>query len=388
MGPFHIAFVIARADAFGGSSRHVIDMAARLRRDGHRATVLIGGDPSMVVPRRLAERGVPFVCVPSLEREIRPWKDLRALRALRRELKKLRPDLISTHASKGGVLGRLAGLGLGVPVFYTPHCWSFIDGFPGARKFRWIERLMAKLSTRIIAVSEAERELGLRNKVGRADRTVTIHNGLGEIPETAPAPAAGDTARIVMVGRFEEQKDHRLLLDALAELRDLDWRLTLVGDGPKKEECAAYTEKRGLAGKVSFPGYVSAVEDGLSAHNIFALVTNWEGFPRSILEAMRNGLPVISSDVGGCRESVLDGVNGRIVARGDRRGLVEALRELITSPERRAEMGRAGFELYRERFNFEAMYQEYLKLYASLLPAGRLDPAALEVRPAPTALRP
>lgn len=369
--PLRILFVIARGDAFGGSSRHVIDMASRLRRDGHEALVVVGGEPDMVVPSRLAERGVPFVCVPQMRREIHPSRDFGALRAIRREVSSFEPDLVSTHASKGGFLGRLACIGKRVPVLYTPHCWSFVDGFPGATRFRWLERLAAPLSTRIVAVSEAEREFGLRHRVGSPGRTITIHNGLGEATAAPERPENAGAVRIVMVGRFEEQKDQRLLIEALGELAEFDWRLTFIGDGPLQEGCGRRASELGIADRVRFAGYLSAVEDELPRHDVFALISNWEGFPRSILEAMRCGLPVIASDVGGSREAVLDGVTGRVVARGDRDGLVEALAELLGSPGRRAHMGRRGHELYRERFTFDAMYQNYLRLYASLTRAPR-----------------
>ncbi len=347
--------------------------------------VLIGGTEGMEVPRRLEAKGVRFTCIPPMGREIAPRHDLAAIAQIRRQLFAFAPDLVSIHSSKAGVLGRLAALGLGCPVLYTPHCWSFSDGFPKAGLYRIIEKCLAPLATRIICVSEAERELGLQAKVGSADRTITIHNGVGGIPATAPprAPADG-TARLIMVGRFAEQKDHRTLLTALAGLAGLPWKLTLVGDGPTKETAIELARDLGIADRVEFLGYQSHVETELQHHDVFVLITNWEGFPRSILEAMRAGLPVVASDVGGCRESVVDGRNGRIVPKQDVAAVREALAELIASPETREAMGRASYESYVAAFNFDAMYRRYRDLYGELIAGGKTSAArAGAARPMP-----
>ena len=383
-----LLFIIARPDAFGGSARHVRDMAKRLSEDGHEVKILIGGDPTMQVPQRIAEAGVEMKCLPELGREVRPLRDLKALFALRREIKAFAPDLVSTHASKGGTLGRLACVGLGIPTLYTPHCWSFVDGFKKAKVYRLIESLLARITTRIVAVAEDERQFALERSVGRPEQIVVIHNGLGEVPPPPQRQGRAGTGavRIVMVGRFEEQKDHQLLVRSLGQLSDFDWHLKFIGDGPRREPTEALVRQLGLGDRVEFAGYSTAVEEQLAGADLFALITNWEGFPRSILEAMRAGLPVVASDVGGCRESVLDGETGRIVPKGDGEALAGVLRELLGDGELRERLGRRGFEVYRDRFSFERMYQAYLDLYRSVfseacpsaatLPHAELDPGS------------
>ena len=135
----------------------------------------------------------------------------------------------------------------------------------------------------------------------------------------------------------------------------------------------ALAERLGIGGRVEFAGYVSKVESGLGDCDLFALITNWEGFPRSILEAMRAGLPVVASDVGGCRESVIDGDNGRVVPRGDLPALTAALQQILANPALRLRMGRRGYQLYCESFSFETMYQTYLRLYATLIPTRDVE---------------
>jgi glycosyltransferase involved in cell wall biosynthesis len=366
-----IAYVTARGDAFGGASLHVCDMARRLASDGHSVRVFVGGNPDMEVPRRLAARNLDFQCIPQMGRAINVKNDFIALRSLRRSIKAFSPDLVSMHASKAGALGRLACAGLGVPLLYTPHCWSFVDEFPKAGLYLWIERILAPLATRIITVCDQERRFGLQRGVGKAATTVCIHNGvvelgLGSEPVERASPNTDKAPRILMVGRFEEQKDHELLLYALADNFDLDWRLTLVGDGPRRTHCQKVARDLKIDSRVNFVGYSDRVEEYLDRSDIFALVTHWEGFPRSILEAMRAGLAVIVSDVGGCSESVIDGETGRVVPQGDRQELAGALRQLITDRERCRLMGARGLEQYQKHFTFENMYQKYVDLYRSV----------------------
>lgn len=370
-----ILFVIARGDAFGGSSLHVMDMAARLSDDGHHSKILIGGDESMEVPRRFAERGVDFQCIPTMSREIHPANDLRALIGLRAAAKNFSPDLVSVHASKGGALGRIACLGLGVPVIYTPHCWSFCDGFPKADFYRRVEKWLAPLATRVIAVCEDERLLGLKKGVGRAEQTIAIHNGVRPSIESdrflrEPRPD-NQPLRLIMVSRFEEQKDQPLLLKALATLDDSrDWTLSLIGEGPRRAECETLAEALGLSKRVAFLGYQADVQRQLLDHDVFLLTTHWEGFPRSILEAMSASLPIVTSDVGGSSEAVEEGRSGHMIPHGDESRLAEVLDRLISDRERCASMGRAARRRFDERFSFEIMYARYLELYGQLLGDG------------------
>ena len=369
-----IAYVMARGDAFGGASLHVCDLSRRLTDDGHTVRIFVGGTEDMEVPQRLAAKNLDFQCLPEMGRAINPGRDLKALLALRKKIKEFGPDLVSTHASKAGVLGRLACLGMRVPVIYTPHCWSFAEGFPNANIYQMIERGLAPLATRIITVCEQERQFGLSRGVGSASKTICVHNGVTDINQNSPdrdARAADEAPHILMVARFEQQKDQELLLQALGDNRDLDWRMTLVGDGPLKEACEELARECGIAARVDFAGYSNRVEEYLGRADIFALITHWEGFPRSILEAMRAGLPVVVSDVGGCSESVSDGVTGRVVRHGDREHLADALRDLLSDHQQRLEMGNRARETYVEKFTFETMYEKYLGLYGTLCHSSR-----------------
>ncbi len=361
-----ILFVSARGDAFGGASLHVRDMARRLMDDGHQVKIAVGGTADMEVPRRFAEKNLDFDCIAEMGRSIDPAKDIRSMLKLRKIAKTFQPDLVSCHASKGGAIGRIACLGLGVPVLYTPHCWSFVDGFPKADFYQRVESMLARFTTKIIAVCEDERAFGLEKGVGTPEQTVCIHNGVIDTAPSAKTTRKGGNLQLLMVARFEAQKDHPLLIRTLARLQEFSWNLTLVGDGPTKSACVALAEELGIADRLQFIGYSSQVEEHLAQSDVFLLVSNWEGFPRSILEAMRAGLPVVASDVGGCKEAI-DEETGRIVTKGDLDQLTAALGEILANPEKCQAMGQKGRERFEERFTFEVMYARYRKLYESLV---------------------
>lgn len=360
-----IAYLLTRSDALGGATIHVRDLAMRLPQDGHEVMVFIGG--TGMVTEELKGKGVSFKSLKFLQRSVHPYKDLRAILEVSVELKKFRPDVISTHTSKAGIIGRIAGSLLGIPTLYTPHCWSFCDGFPNAGFYRLVEKFGSLWGPKIIMVSEWERQLALAKNVASEKKLLTLHNGMPDLGEEFRADPMARPPKIVMIGRFEEQKNHRMLLEALYELRHAEWKLELIGNGPLQGEMEILAEKLGILGRVDFVGYRSDIAERLSDAQVFALVSNWESFPRSILEAMRAGLPVLTTAAGGSGESVLHGKSGYVVSLDDRDELVSSLEKLVTNASLRQEMGQCSRKRYEQFFTFERMCRETLEVYESLL---------------------
>ncbi|WP_249415303.1 glycosyltransferase [Citrobacter sp. RHBSTW-00570] len=166
--------------------------------------------------------------------------------------------------------------------------------------------------------------------------------------------------------RFSEQKDHKSLFLALSSMSTLDWELKLVGKGPLIDFYKQYSVELGLDKKIEFLGERNDVEEILADSDIFLLISNWEGFPRSILEAMRASLPVIASDVGGASESVINGKTGYLIPRGDVIEIRKKLTELISDSQLREIMGNSGRKLYVENFTFNSMYKKTYSLYNDL----------------------
>lgn len=359
-----ILFSVTRADFFGGSSTHVNDLCARLREEGHDVLVLIGGEGP--VADRIRLRGTKVVAMRYLQREVSATQDPLCLCEYISEILKFRPDVVSCHTSKAGFLGRIAADICRVPVVYLPHCWSFVDGFPKADFYMWAERIGALWGTGVIAVSEDERQQALAKNVSSPGGVLTIVNGMPDKGSLGRATPEAHPPRLVMIGRFEAQKDQTTLLDALAALKHLPWTLSLIGNGPLEDDSKAQARRLGIADRVSYLGYRQDIIDQLANAQIYLLISNWEGFARSIIEAMRAGLPVVASDVGGAREAVFDDKTGFLVARGDVPGVTEALRRLIAEPALRKRLGDGARGWYENNLTFEIMFAKYRAVYSRL----------------------
>lgn len=362
-----VAYVITRSDSVGGAHIHVRDLCRELIRIGQQAVVLVGQEGPFT--RLLAASNIPYRPIPSLVREIHPPRDIQALQHIVRELRNLKPDIVSTHSSKAGWLGRLAAKLLRVPVIFTAHGWAFTEGVPNGRRRLYVvaERVAAKFADRIITVSDFDRRLALSYRVAPTSKLITIHNGMPDILPKYMSRPAGNPPQIIMVARFEEQKDHKTLLEALALLQDLPWRLELVGDGPLRDKIEKLAKNLGIRQRVNFVGAINDVAEHLSRSHIFVLTSRWEGFPRSVLEAMRAGLPVIASDVGGVAEAVADSVTGFLVPRGDVRTLKQRLELLLQQPEKREVLGRNGRKRFEQEFTFDRMFERTLNVYQNVL---------------------
>jgi glycosyltransferase involved in cell wall biosynthesis len=330
----------------------------------------------------LSNRGIRWTSLPHLGRTIHPADDLRGLYQIRAALRSLRPDLVSTHSSKAGALGRLAARSLGIPVIFTAHGWAFAPGLPRWKRtiYQIAERLAAPFSDRIIAVSHFDRELALKAGVARAEKLVTVHNGIPDLDPSFRSAPESTPVRLVMVARFEEQKDHAVLFEALAGLRHLTWQLDLIGQGSGLETEQRRAAELGLSQRVVFWGSRRDVAARLAQAQIFVLTSLYEGLPRSVLEAMRAGLPVVATAVGGVPELISEGETGFLVGIRDRETLRQRLERLITDPALRKQFGSRARPRYEREFTLDRCFRNTMDVYREVLGAqarqpNRLSPA-------------
>jgi glycosyltransferase involved in cell wall biosynthesis len=384
-----IAYLVTRADPIGGAQIHVRDLAAAMQARGHPCVVILGGGGPLIDDLHAQE--IPAVVLRHLTVPIHPLRDVRALGEIRAALREFRPDLIAAHSSKAGILGRVAGRTLRVPVVLTAHGWSFTPGIPAvsAALYRRIERLAGPLASRIITVSEFDRRLALEARISSPERVVTVYNGMPDVTRDLRADPGTAPVRLIMVARFGAQKDHATLLQALAGLRDRAWELDLVGEGPLRGETEALVAQLGVTDRVRFLGQRMDVDRLLARAQASLLVSNWEGFPLSILEAMRAGLPVVASAVGGVTESVKDGETGYLIPRGGVEVLRERMGRLLDSADLRRQLGAAGRARFEQEFTLEQTVARTLAVYEDVLAerAGRTGPHAERGRKSPTSAR-
>lgn len=362
-----VAYIVTRGDDLGGAQVHVRDMAAAMRERGHAAIIICG--PGGIFTAELTERGLPFRCLPNLVRPIDPVKDALALIELRAALRELQPDLVSLHSSKTRLLGGIAARMSGIPALATVHGWPFADGVPDRRRrfYAFYERQAARMAAAVVTVSHYDKDLAERHRVGARGGITVIHNGMPDDARQRDHGQASGPVRLLMIGRHSPQKDHPALFRALAELKDQPWIIDLVGTGPHQDQHKAMVREFGLAQRVTFLGYRKDVPDLMAAADVYVLASNWEGLPRSIIEAMRAGLATISSDVGGCREMVRNGETGYLVPRGDAAALAGRMTDLIDDRQKQRILGANARRLFEQHFIFENMFGRTLAVYEAIL---------------------
>ena len=355
-----ILYLVTKSER-GGAQIHVLDLVRTLR--GRIEAVVACGDDGFLTDE-CRKLGVEVHVVPDLVHPIRPLQDARAVFAVSSLIRRCLPDIVHGHTSKAGLIARLAGFLTRTPALYTVHAWSFV-GTAGRAKLlvTGLERAMRFAGGTVIEVCRSNFAMARRLGVVNPARHLTIWNGMPDTQSRArPISGSHRAIRLLMAARFAVQKDHASLLQALAGI-ETPWQLTLAGEGPQKAEMEQLSRTLGLQDRVIFTGDTDQVEALLAASDIFVLSSMHESLPLSIIEAMRAGLPVIATDVGGVSELVTDGVTGYLVPRSDVGLLTERLRELITSEATRSHMGRLGRIRYERDFKVETMAGAVLSLY-------------------------
>jgi glycosyltransferase involved in cell wall biosynthesis len=362
-----IAYLLTRSDGFGGACIHVRDLAKSVQASGHDVKVFIGGNGPFA--HHLRDQQVSVVSINNLDRSIHPLRDFKAGNELLAQIRKFRPDIICAHTAKAGFLGRYVANVLRLPVILTAHGWS-VTNKVGRRHgpfFRLLEQLAAKFTDRIIDVCESERRLALSFGIGKPEQHSVVYNGVADIaPDLVASHAPTNSPRITMIARFEVPKNHAMLFRALSSLKDHQWALDLIGDGPLLGKSKELAIQLGISQRVRFLGSQSQPERYLADSDIFVLCSDFEGLPLTILEAMRAGLAVVASDVGGIAEAVENGRTGLLTTTD--RNLSEALTTLLENPELREKMGREGRKIFLDKFLLEQMLAHTLKIYEDVAP--------------------
>ena len=351
-GPVRVARVISRLN-IGGPAIQAITLTRRLEPLGYE-TLLIRGSESVhegSMEYLAEELGVRPLRIGQMGRELGPG-DGAALARLVRELRRFRPDIVHTHGAKAGTLGRLAALALGPgrprATVHTFHGHS-LTGYFGSRKaalFLQIERLLARRTSRLIAVSDEVRADLVRLGVAPAERFEVIRLGLdlSRFDADAATRRAGRErmraalgipagARVVtLVARLVPIKRVDRFLAVAAELAPLEdvW-FVIAGDGELRAALQATPLPRGLRERIVWAGFQRDVPAVCFASDVVALTSDNEGTPVSLIEAQAAGVPVVSTRVGGAT-TVVASSSGALVDPGDVRGFADAVRARLERP--------------------------------------------------------
>jgi len=355
----------------GGVARHVADLFTGLRTRGHHP-VLCGPQ----VPVSLRGSVGPGEQEPlALQRAVAPGPDTRAILGLSRIVRRVRPDLIHAHSSKAGAVARLARLAHpGIPVLYTPHGYAMAGFFTREIErsaYREVERGLGLLTTRVLAVCEAEARLARTVTLPR--RVTVVYNGVDIPPPGEPDPrVAALSARgpvVCAVAQLRPGKGVETLISAWPAIVDAHpgAQLVIAGDGVLRATLERQVRAQATTDSVHFLGEHPDPISVLRVSEAFVLASWAESFPYVILEAMALGLPIAASDVGGVGEAIADGVSGLLVPARRPEPLSSALTELIGNADLRARLGEAARQTVRRRFSIEAMVAGAIDVYDDTL---------------------
>jgi len=385
--------VIARLNV-GGPALHVAYLTAGLAEHGFDTILVAGtlarGEASM--ESAAERRGVRIETIEDLHREIAPLRDARAVMRLSRLIRRERPTILHTHTAKAGAVGRIAALLAGKarpPIIVHTFHGHVLRGYFGPVKtfgFRLLERLLARMTTQLVAVSPEVRDDLVRLGVAPESKFAVVRLGI-ELDERVGNGAGGrqETRRVLgipeeafVVGWFGRMTAVKRTPDVVRAFRSLvdagvDGRLLLVGDGPEREGLERLAHELGVMRRCLFLGYQEEVGRYYDALDALVLPSGNEGTPVSVIESLAAARPVVATRVGGTPDVVRDGLDGFLVELGDVESIAGRLGELAADPVRRAQMGAAGKEHVRERYAVGRLVADTEHLYRSLLEAKGLN---------------
>ena len=359
----HIVILITKSD-IGGAQIHVLNLLSHLREQ-YRFTLVCGEEGYLT--EKAEKLGIDTIILKNLRRRISPFTDYLGYREIRRLLTELKPDCLHLHSSKAGLLGRLAAWRERVAVVFTAHGWAFTEG---AGTLQRIYGLLAEWSLRyigasVITVSQYDYQLALKFDVITPTNSWTIFNGVEGIDNLA-VNRFTDRVHILNIGRMARAKNQKLLIEAAA-LVQRDFQLTIVGSGRFSEELKSLAKDLGISAKVVFAGTEGDVAEWFRSAHIFALSSDYEGLPLSVIEAMSAKLPVVATEVGGVNELVANGENGFLVPRGDARAFAQKLEILIDDADLRWKYGENGYQRFIENFQASLMCSKTAEVYEKVL---------------------
>ena len=386
-----VARVITRLN-IGGPSIQAARLTTSMAEHGFASTLFHGrlgageGDMSYLIPAGVDARFVATLCRP-----LSPLDDVRSLLRLYLEFRKLKPAIVHTHMAKAGMVGRGAaflynltrGSSPRARVVHTYH-GHVLEGYFSAlmtKLFITIERALATISDRIIAISPAIRtDLHHTHRIGREEQYRVVALGFDLSPFAAIDDAARAEARrtlglpagvpiITTVGRLTAIKQHRLFLDTIKRVlvKHPNAVAVIAGDGELWNDLNAYAATEGIADRVKMMGWRRDLPTIYAATDVFLLTSRNEGTPVALIEAMASGVPGVSTDVGGVKDVMGDTDTGRTAAFGDADGLARSIDELLASPALRGEMGARARTRVLAHYDINRLVGDIATLYRELL---------------------
>ena len=357
---------MTRSDTIvSGSFKHICQIGEKFRDEGAEVVYALGGNGDAITKLRAA--GFKVHALTNLKRDLSPLSDIWSLLKLIWLIISENPQVCSWHTAKIGALGRIAAMLTFKRSYYVPHGVPFVNTpeNKGFKKYERLEKLLSYLPSKIIGVCEFDKNEYLR--IGVSDnKLLVIRNGmLGKNSDTWQL--TDKPVNFITAARFEDQKDYITLAAACDSLLKVSkpFTLSIYGDGQHEIKIKALFDYF-PENTIYFCGVVDNFAEKLAEADVFILSSFWEGLPRSIIEAMACKKAVITSDVGGCSELIIEGKTGYLVPIRDASVMADAMSEYITDKAKTVSHGCNAYELYKQKYSLPVMLDCYAKEYGVL----------------------
>lgn len=374
---------ISESTGKGGSRNYLCSLAHSLDKNRFEVDVicsLLRDRDFYQDIKKMQDAGIKVIILP-IKRNISLLSDLAAFFKLCSYIKKGRYDVVHTHSSKAGFLGRLAARLMGTrTVIHTPHYFCFItEDMPKVKKlfYFYLEKFAALFCDRIITVSESQRQDILKKGLVNAEKVITVENGVDirkfsgngfdALKNRQKLGLGGKSVVLGTVGILIERKGQRYLIEAFAEIikEGFDMTLLIAGDGELRRELENLCGRLGLDSRVRLLGFRQDIPELLSLMDIFVFPSLWEGMPLAVLEAMASGLPVVCTEAHGAVDLIQNGKCGILVQKRDAKGIIEAIRYLVLNPDKAKGMGREARRLIHSNYTLEKQVSRIEEIYKS-----------------------
>ncbi|KPJ63249.1 MAG: hypothetical protein AMS15_01145 [Planctomycetes bacterium DG_23] len=371
----------------GGAQENTLFTVEGLHRSPKWEVALATGPaigPEGELINRARQGGLRLFIIDEMRREINPWRDLLTLIKLLLLIHRMRPEIVHTHSSKAGILGRLAAHLLKVPVIiHTIHGLPFhpYQGRLSNRTFITLEKMAARWTDKLICVADAMRDQAVAAAVAPPEKFITIYSGM-EVEEFLKESDEGQKVRqdlgiplnvpvVGKIARLFPLKGYEYVLQAIPQVlaKFPQVRFLFVGDGILREALEKEAREKGFAENVVFAGLVEPkkIPVFLKAMDVVVHASLREGLARVLPQALISGKPVISYDVDGAREVVFPGKTGWLIPPKSVDELTRATVEALSQPDEARKMGERGRSLFTERFRAQVMVERIGRLYQELL---------------------
>lgn len=359
-----ILYILTKSD-LGGVSKYLLEITKGLQEDTTPYYIMSSEGYLSDELKKLGVKDEQIFYVPMTNSIVDLKTHIKSNLETLKIIKQFQPDLIHCNSTTGGIIGRICGFLTKTPVIFTAHGWAFTNGICLWKRifYKILETFLAIFTKKIICVSEYDKQIGIKTMPIFKDKMVTIHNGISDISEEFKKKEfSKDEHKIVMISRFCPQKDPYTLIFAVHELvkEGYNIKLDLYGYGEELDKVLNCIKNQNDK-NIQYKGEISDVTPILKNYDVYALISNWEGLPIGIIEAMRAGLPILVSDVGGNRECIKD--NGYLVKRQDIMDCRKQIKAIWDKRDEITTLGQNSRMLFEEEFTAEKMVEKTLEEY-------------------------